>query len=506
MQSKCSNADSTNIQDTMGVCHPSSKAAGIITSPSAHQFNDSASSLLHFDRVLSIHVHVIHPSTGLLRVDRQATLTLTEPEVAYSRSVSLGRRQLWVSGCVLPGLDTKGGSKVCQDAIAMHTCRDALLLCEMDGHGIGGEKVVRHCQAFAVDYFNSHIDQALEDPVTFLTELNENCDKSLNKAVDCQAAGCTAVMMLYCKGTMYFSCIGDSRAMLATSAPPAQVTACQPARGDDKTLLAEIKHRRSVSPETVFTAVQMTQDQKPEDSQELARIREAGGVVMRLEDSTGRRVGPYRVWKVEGMYPGLAMSRSLGDSIAHEIGVIGTPMITSHAETHGMDFFLVLASDGVWDVMENQEVCDFVEAYRHKSLREVSVPKQLTSVQPETVTIAQLLCEEARARWVHVVEAEDVHIDDISCIVLELQVGGEKRRRAPLRTIAPRQDTMDVPGLDRAVKHKTAFNVDPMRDAYTPLLGPEHLAKPMVEKEPDSGAVVQDPRRSSVSLIQLGNK
>jgi hypothetical protein len=65
---------------------------------------------------------------------------------------------------------------------------------------------------------------------------------------------------------------------------------------------------------------------------------------------------------------------------------------------------------------------------------------------------------------------------------------------------------MDVPGLDRAVKHKTAFNVDPMRDAYTPLLGPERLAKPMVEKEPDSGAVVQDPRRSSVSLIQLGNK
>ena len=486
----------------MGVCNPSSKAACIITAPAQHQLNDSTSNLLHFDRVVSIHVQVTHPSTGILRVDRRGTLTLTEPTIAYSSPVTLGNRQLWVSGCVLPGLDTKGGTKVCQDAIAMDTCRGALLLCEMDGHGIGGELVVRHCQTFIINYFRTHIKSALENPVDFLTRLNENCDQNLKESVDCQAAGCTAVITLVYKGVMYFSCIGDSRAMLATSAPPSEVKACQPARGDDKVLLAEIKHRRSVSPETVFSAVQMTQDQKPEDPLELARIREAGGVVMRLEDSTGRRVGPYRVWKVEGMYPGLAMSRSLGDGIAHEIGVISTPIITTHNETQGMDFFVVLASDGVWDVMENQEVSDFVEAYRHKSLRGVAEPKPLPSVQPDTVAIAQLLCEEARARWIHVVEAEDVHIDDISCIILELQVGGEKKRRPPLRTMVPRKDIVDVPGLERAVRHKTAFFVDPVREAYTPLPDTERVTK-IGEEESSTGADVQDPRRSSVSLIQI---
>lgn len=489
----------------MGICNSANKALCVITSPTAQQPNDSISSLLHFDRVVSIHVQVKNPSTGTLRVDRKATLALTEPVIAYSSPVAFNNRQLWVSGCVLPGMNTKGGSKVCQDAIVMDICRGALLLCEMDGHGVGGELVAQHCQTFAVNYFRAHISSALEDPVQFLTELNEQCDKSLNSEIDCQAAGCTAVMMLFCKGTLYFSCIGDSRAMLATSSPPSQVAACQPARGDDKSLLAEIKHRRSVSPETTFVAVQMTQDQKPEDPTELSRIRKAGGVVMRLEDNTGRRVGPYRVWKVEGMYPGLAMSRSFGDAIAHEIGVISTPIISSHTETSGMDFFLVLASDGVWDVMENQEVCDFVEAYRHKSVRGVQHPKQLTSVQPDTVTIAQLLCEEARARWIKIVATEDVNIDDISCLVLELQVGGERKRRAPQRTIAPRKDIEDVPGLDRAVRHKTAFFVDPLRDAYTPLLGPEEsMARSIVEDEPSTEAVVQDPRRSSVSLIQLG--
>ena len=489
----------------MGVCSPSNKAVCVITTPTAHQPNDSISNLLHFDRVVSIHVQVTNPSTGILRVDRKAKLTLTEPTIAYSIPVVLGSRQLWVSGCVLPGMDTKGGSKVCQDAITMDTCKEALLLCEMDGHGVGGELVVQHCQAFAVNYFRSRIDSALEDPVRFLTALCEDCDKSLNEEMDCRGAGCTAVMMLYYKGVLYFSCIGDSRAMLATSAPPSQITAHQPARGDDKSLLAEIMQRRSVSPETTFTAVQMTQDQKPEDPTELARIREAGGVVMRLEDNTGRRVGPYRVWKVEGLYPGLAMSRSLGDGIAHEIGVVSTPIVTSHQETKGMDFFIVLASDGVWDVMENQEVCDFVEAYRHKCIRGIPHPKELTSVQPDTVTIAQLLCEEARTRWIKIVEAEDVHIDDISCLVLELQTGGERKRRAPVRTIVPRRDVMDVPGLDRTVKHKTVVFVDPLRDAYTPLLGPEEsLVRSIVEDEQSTEAVVQDPRRSSVSLIPLG--
>ena len=35
-------------------------------------------------------------------------------------------------------------------------------------------------------------------------------------------------------------------------------------------------------------------------------------------------------------------------------------------------------------------------------------------------TIARLLCEEARYRWMGILEKEDVCVDDISCVVLEL--------------------------------------------------------------------------------------
>lgn len=41
-------------------------------------------------------------------------------------------------------------------------------------------------------------------------------------------------------------------------------------------------------------------------------------------------------------------------------------------------------------------------------------------ITPLNTNIARLLCEEARVRWLSVVEQEDVPIDDISAVVIEL--------------------------------------------------------------------------------------
>ena len=52
----------------------------------------------------------------------------------------------------------------------------------------------------------------------------------------------------------------------------------------------------------------------------------SGGRVSRMTDTLGNQVGPFRVWKGSHNYPGLAMSRSLGDSCASDIGIIPTPI------------------------------------------------------------------------------------------------------------------------------------------------------------------------------------
>ena len=54
-----------------------------------------------------------------------------------------------------------------------------------------------------------------------------------------------------------------------------------------------------------------------------------GGIVSQCNDlyDDGKEGGPFRIWMKGCDYPGLAMSRSIGDKIAHSIGVINEPEI-----------------------------------------------------------------------------------------------------------------------------------------------------------------------------------
>lgn len=60
--------------------------------------------------------------------------------------------------------------------------------------------------------------------------------------------------------------------------------------------------------------------------------------------------------------PGLAMSRSMGDGLAHEWGVIPDPEITI-LEVTSQDQFIVIASDGVWEFLPNETIAEIVENY-----------------------------------------------------------------------------------------------------------------------------------------------
>lgn len=74
----------------------------------------------------------------------------------------------------------------------------------------------------------------------------------------------------------------------------------------------------------------MTDDHKPERDGERERIFASNGAVYREVDGEGNDVGPYRVWANKGPMLGLAMSRSLGDRLAHNVGVIPDPEVRPH--------------------------------------------------------------------------------------------------------------------------------------------------------------------------------
>jgi serine/threonine protein phosphatase PrpC len=62
-------------------------------------------------------------------------------------------------------------------------------------------------------------------------------------------------------------------------------------------------------------------------------------------------------------YPGLAMARSIGDRTGESVGVICEPILTE-ARLTGGEQFLVACSDGIWDVMNNEDVVNFVQCAR----------------------------------------------------------------------------------------------------------------------------------------------
>lgn len=96
----------------------------------------------------------------------------------------------------------------------------------------------------------------------------------------------------------------------------------------------------------------LTRDHKPDDPQESQVIIAAGGRIDSYRDSQGHKVGPERVWLKHEDIPGLAMSRSFGDQVAARVGVNAVPEVSEY-HMSATDKVIILASDGVWEFLEN---------------------------------------------------------------------------------------------------------------------------------------------------------
>jgi len=103
-----------------------------------------------------------------------------------------------------------------------------------------------------------------------------------------------------------------------------------------------------------------SRDHRPELPDERARIEAAGGrVAQRRNRTTGQAQGNHRLWERDSELPGLMISRSFGDTVAHGVGCTAVPEVAGPLRLNpecGNPAFLVLASDGVWDVLSQEHV------------------------------------------------------------------------------------------------------------------------------------------------------
>ena len=67
-----------------------------------------------------------------------------------------------------------------------------------------------------------------------------------------------------------------------------------------------------------------------------------------------------RIWNKKLTHPGLAMSRSLGDVIAHKLGCSHVPEVEQYDLTEN-ERSIIVASDGVFELLTNEEIAYMME-------------------------------------------------------------------------------------------------------------------------------------------------
>lgn len=151
-------------------------------------------------------------------------------------------------------------------------------------------------------------------------------------------------------------------------------------------------------PDGTFTGKALTRDHKPDLKDEKDRIEKAGGRV--VFDGYAN----HRVYAKNGRYPGLNMSRCLGDLLGHaDAGCSCEPEVSEYNITPN-DCCLLLCSDGVWEFITPEEAVNLV----------------MKQPVEKAMQAAEALAKEAWDRWIR--EEGGAVVDDITVVLVHLNL------------------------------------------------------------------------------------
>ncbi|PKA54434.1 Protein phosphatase 2C and cyclic nucleotide-binding/kinase domain-containing protein [Apostasia shenzhenica] len=287
---------------------------------------------------------------GISRLSRVSSQFLP-PEGSKTVRVPSGNYELRYSFLSQRGFYPEALDKPNQDSFFVHTPfgtnPDDLFFGVFDGHGEFGAQcsqfVKRRLCENLLRNSQFHTDAVEAIHAAFLTT---NAQLHAD-ALDDSMSGTTAITILVRGRMIYVANAGDSRAVIAER------------RGND------------------IVATDLSVDQTPFHSDELERVKHCGARVMTLDQIEGLKNpevqcwvaeeeddgDPPRLWVQNGMYPGTAFTRSIGDSVAESIGVVASPEIYTLKVTPNHKF-IVIASDGVFEFLSSQTVVEMVDKFK----------------------------------------------------------------------------------------------------------------------------------------------
>lgn len=223
-----------------------------------------------------------------------------------------------------------------------------------DGHGQFGTQCSNFVKNRLVEVLVS--DPGLTaDPIKAFDSAFLRINTELHDSeIDDSMSGTTAITVLVVGDILYVANVGDSRAVIAVK--------------DGNRILAK----------------DLSRDQTPFRRDEYERVKSCGARVLSVDQVEGYKDpniqnwgdeeteggDPPRLWVPNGMYPGTAFTRSVGDNTAEKIGVTAVPEV-SIVQLTPEHLFFVVASDGVFEFLSSQTVVDMVCSIPAHSTRSV---------------------------------------------------------------------------------------------------------------------------------------
>ena len=279
------------------------------------------------------------------------------------------KKKIKICSCTKPGCSGPGVVKTNQDA---YFVKDNFLknnnnffLGVCDGHGERGELVSR----YVVNKLPEYIKDLNNENITNIFKKINN-EVYNNKSIESNMSGTTVVSLFITTEKIICANLGDSRAAI-------------------------FKYENGL-----YYYKNLSRDHKPGDPEENKRIINNNGRVKKCYDEDLKKyLGPDRVWLKNKEEPGLAMSRSIGDKVAHSVGVIDEPEFKNF-EYDGNEKFIIIASDGIWEYLHGDDC--------------IKIIKPIYEDSKDCEEAALALVKEAFRKW----KRKEVAIDDITAIVV----------------------------------------------------------------------------------------
>ena len=274
-----------------------------------------------------------------------------------------------IDSCTIAGYSSPGVQKINQDNFFIVKEfleeQEQFFLGVCDGHGTNGHLVSEYITKTLPQYLQDISDESIINAF-----ISTNNSLTNNSKIDTSLSGSTCTSLIISLEKMICANLGDSRAVLA-------------------------KYENGI-----YSAVNLSRDHKPNDPNEMKRVLSSGGRIKPFFDEELKKyLGPERVWLKNSDIPGLAMTRSIGDKVAHSVGVISEPEIIKY-DFVGNEKFIILASDGIWEYIDSEECVNIIKDFYENEM--------------DAIGALNSLVKEAFNRW----KSMEDSIDDITAIVI----------------------------------------------------------------------------------------